>query len=59
MNWPKHQLYKTVAGLLTTEGLLVELHKVGEDVFRDRLLIREALKQDYDLGLAHSMHAFG
>lgn len=59
MNWPKHQVYKTIAGFLTSEGLLVELHKVGKDVFRDRLLIRETLKQDYHLCLAHSMHAFG
>jgi len=26
--------------VLTTEGLLVELNKVGEDVFRDGLLVR-------------------
>lgn len=59
MNWPKHQVYETVAGFLTAEGLLVELHKVGKDVFRDGLLIGETLEQDDDLCLAHSMHAFG
>lgn len=43
--------------VLTTEGLLVELHEVGEDVFRDGLLVRKTLEQDDHLRLADSMHA--
>lgn len=31
---------EAVGCFLTTEGLLVELHEVCEDVFRDGLLIR-------------------
>lgn len=42
---------------LTTEGLLVELHKVGEDVFRDGLLVGETLEQNDHLGLADGVHA--
>lgn len=30
---------------------------MAEDVFRDALLIREALQQHHHLGLAHSVHA--
>ena len=44
--------------VLTTEGLLVELHEVGEDVFRDGLLVRETLEQNDHLRLADGMHAF-
>lgn len=44
--------------VLTAEGLLVELHEVGEDVFRDGLLIRETLEQNDHLCLADGMHAF-
>lgn len=46
-----------VAPVLTAEGLLVELHKVGEDVFRDGLLIRETLEQNDHLRLANGVHA--
>lgn len=42
---------------LTAEGLLVELHKVGEDVFRDGLLVGETLEQDDHLCLADGVHA--
>lgn len=45
--------------VLTTEGLLVELYKVGEDVFRDCLLIWQTLEQNDNLRLADSVHAFG
>lgn len=49
-----------VAGcVLTAEGLLVELHKVGEDVFRDGLLIGETLEENDHLRLADGMHALG
>lgn len=34
------QYFCTVGCVLTTEGLLIELHKVCEDVFRDGLLVR-------------------
>ena len=44
--------------VLTTEGLLVEVHEVGEDVFRDGLLIGETLEQDDHLRLAHGVHSF-
>lgn len=40
----------------TCEGLLIELHKVGEDVFRDGLLVRKTLKENDHLCLADSMH---
>lgn len=46
-----------VGSVLTAEGLLVELHKVGEDVFRDGLLIRETLEQNDHLCLADGVHA--
>lgn len=42
---------------LTSEGLLVELHKVSEDVFGDGLLVWETLEQDDHLCLAHGVHA--
>lgn len=45
--------------VLTAKGLLVELHKVGEDILGDGLLIGQTLKQDDDLRLAHSVHPFG
>lgn len=45
--------------VLTTERLLVELHKVGEDVFGDGLLIGETLEQNDHLCLADGVHAFG
>lgn len=42
---------------LTSEGLLVELHKVGKDVFGDGLLVWQTLEQDDHLRLAHGVHA--
>lgn len=42
---------------LTSEGLLVELYKVGEDVFGHGLLVGQTLQQDDHLRLAHGMHA--
>lgn len=44
--------------VLTTEGLLVELHKVGEDVFGDGLLIWQTLEENDDFGLADGVHPF-
>lgn len=43
--------------VLTTEGLLVELHKVREDVFRDGLLVGQTLEQNDHLCLTNGMHA--
>ena len=43
--------------VLTTEGLLVELHKVCEDVLRDGLLVRQTLEQNDNLRLSDSVHA--
>lgn len=46
-----------VTCVLTTEGLLVELHKVCEDIFGDSLLVRETLEQNDHLCLADGVHA--
>lgn len=42
----------------TTEGLLVELHEVGEDIFGDGFLVGQTLEQDDHLCLADGVHAF-